>query len=115
MHTEVDVLNPNHTLLPGLYAQATITLEKKNNALVVPVQALNQGDQNTVYVVNSSNKVEVRPVTLGIQTADDAEILSGLKEGESIVVSDRSGLKAGQEVQPKIIQPAGDQGQQQKK
>ena len=115
MHTEVDVLNPNHTLLPGLYAQATITLEKKNNALVVPIQALNQGDQNTVYVVNSSNKVEVRPVALGIQTADDAEVLSGLKEGESIVMSDRSGLKAGQEVQPKIIQPAGDQGQQEKK
>ncbi|HEV8415793.1 MAG TPA: efflux RND transporter periplasmic adaptor subunit [Bryobacteraceae bacterium] len=115
MHTEVDVLNPNHTLLPGLYAQATITLEKKNNTLVVPIQAVNQGDQNTVYVVNSSNKIEVRPVTLGIQTADDAEILSGLKEGESIVISDRSGLKAGQEVQPKIIEPAGDQGQQQKK
>ena len=36
MHTEVDVPNPNRVLVPGLYAEATITLEKKNNALAVP-------------------------------------------------------------------------------
>ena len=115
MHTEVDVLNPNRILLPGLYAEATITLEKKDNTLVVPVQAVSQGNQNTVYVVNSSNKIEVRTVKLGIQTADDAEVLSGLNEGESIVVSDRSGLKAGQDVQPKVIESVGYQGQEQKK
>ncbi len=114
MHTEVDVLNPNRILLPGLYAEATITLEKKDNTLVIPVQAVSQGDQNTVYVVNSSNKIEVRTVKLGIQTADDAEVLSGLNEGESIVVSDRSGLKAGQDVQPKVIESVGYQGQEQK-
>ena len=104
MHTEVDVMNPNRVLLPGLYAEATITLEKKNNAVAVPLQAVDQGDRSTVYVVTPANKIEVRPVTLGIQTATDAEVLSGLKEGESIVVSDRSGLKAGQSVQPKVIE-----------
>jgi RND family efflux transporter MFP subunit len=103
MHTEVDISNPNRALVPGLYAEATITLEKKDKAPAVPLQAVNQGEQNTVYVVNASNKIEIRPVTLGIQTADTAEVLSGVKEGESIVVSDRSGLKAGQEVQPKQI------------
>ena len=51
MHTEVDVQNPGRVLLPGLYAEATITLEKKANALAVPIQAVNQGDRNTVYVV----------------------------------------------------------------
>jgi RND family efflux transporter MFP subunit len=103
MHTEVDVLNPNHVLLPGLYAEATIQLEHRSNALAVPLEAVNQGDHDTVYVVTPSNKIEVRPVSLGIQTATDAEILSGLMEGEMVVVSDRSGLKAGQEVQPKMI------------
>ena len=39
MHTEVDVPNPAHVLMPGLYAEATLTLEHKNNALVVPLQA----------------------------------------------------------------------------
>ena len=70
---------------------------------------MNQGERNTVYVVTPSNTIEVRPVTLGIQTATDVEILSGLKFGESIVASDRSGLKSGQQVQPKMIELTGDQ------
>ena len=102
-------------MLPGLYAEATITLEKKNNTLAVPLQAVNQGDQNTVYVVNSSNKIEVRPITIGIQTASDAEVLSGLQEGDSIVVSDRSGLKAGQDVMPKTVDMTGSTGQEETK
>ena len=113
MHTEVDVENPSRVLVPGLYAEATITLEKKDNALSVPLQAVDQGDQNTVYVVNASNKIEIRKVTLGIQTANDAEVLLGVEEGESIVVSDRSSLKAGQEVVPKMVQLS--QGQEQAK
>jgi RND family efflux transporter MFP subunit len=115
MHTEVDVQNTGRVLLPGLYAEATLTLDTKINALAVPIQAVNQGDRNTVYVVNSLNKIEVRPVTLGIQTATDAEVLSGLEEGESIVVSDRSGLKAGQDVQPKVIELVQYQAEEQTK
>ena len=42
-------------------------------------------------------------VKLGLQTANDAEILSGLNEGEQVVVSDRSGLKAGEKVHPQAV------------
>jgi len=103
MHTEVDIPNPQRVLVPGVYAEATITLEHKNSALAVPVQAVSQGEKNTVYVVNQSHQIEVRPVTLGIQSATDAEVLSGLKEGELVVVGDRSSLKPGQQVEPKNI------------
>jgi RND family efflux transporter MFP subunit len=103
MHTEVDMQNPGRILLPGLYAEATITLEKKDQALAVPLQAVDQENNRAeVYVVDASNKIETRQVTLGIQTATDAEVISGLQEGEQVVVSDRSGLKAGQPVQPKL-------------
>lgn len=112
MHTEVDVPNPQRLLVPGLYAEATLVLERKNNALAVPIQAVDLGEKNTVDVVTEGNKIEIRPVTLGIQTATDAEILSGLKEGEIVVVSDRSGLKAGQLVQPKMIELVGVPGQE---
>ena len=115
MHTEVDVPNPDRVLLPGLYAQATVALERKPNALTVPLQAVNQGERNTVYVIGPSHAIEIRPVTLGIQTATDAEVVSGLKEGEQIVVSDRGSLKAGQQVLPKMIDLAGDQGQGEEK
>lgn len=104
MHTEVDVENPQRVLLPGLYADATIQLEHKQDALAVPLQAVDHtATGTTVLVVDASNKVEIRPVVLGIQTATDAEVLSGLKEGDMVVVSDRSSLKAGQVVQPKVL------------
>ncbi len=115
MHTEVDVPNPNRVLVPGLYAEANITLERQVNALSVPLQAVTQGAANTVYVVTPSNKIEIRTVKIGIQTADDVQILSGLEENESIVVSDRSSLKEGEEVVPKTVELLGSQGQEQAK
>jgi RND family efflux transporter MFP subunit len=105
MHTEVDVLNPNRVLLPGLYADATITLEKKENALAVPLQAVDHnGDSTNVDVVDPANRIQIRPVVLGIQTASLAEVVSGLEEGDQVVVSDRSSLKAGQVVRPQMIE-----------
>ena len=116
MHTEVDVPNPNRVLLPGLYAQATITLEHKANAISLPLQALNQANnQTTVDVVDESNKIVIRPVVVGIQTETDAEIVSGLQVGEMVVVSDRSSLRAGEEVRPKMTDLVQYQGQEDQK
>jgi RND family efflux transporter MFP subunit len=105
MHTEVDVPNPQRVLLPGLYADATIQLEHKQDALAVPLQAVDRTTSGTtVDVIDASSKMEIRSVVLGIQTATDAEVLSGLKEGDVVAVSDRSSLKAGQLVRPKVIE-----------
>ena len=59
-----------------------------------------QGDKTVVDVVSPSGKIEVRPVSLGIQTASEAEVLAGLRDGEMVVVSDRSSLKPGLHVVP---------------
>ena len=115
MHTEVDVPNPSRILIPGVYAEATITLDQKAAALAVPLQAVDhQGDKTVVDVVSPSGKIEVRPVTLGIQTASEAEVLSGLQDGEMVVVSDRSGLKPGEEVRPRVIELVEYQSQEDK-
>ncbi|HEV8040335.1 MAG TPA: efflux RND transporter periplasmic adaptor subunit [Bryobacteraceae bacterium] len=116
MHTEVDVPNPNGVLVKGLYAEATIALETKNNILSVPLQAIDHnGDRITVFVVSEANKLETRTVVLGIQTSTDAEVLSGLEEGQLVVVSDRSSLKEGEEVQPKVIELVNYPNQEEKK
>jgi RND family efflux transporter MFP subunit len=105
MHTEVDVRNPNHVLVPGLYAEADLTLEHREDIPTIPLQAVNhEGEKNTVYVVTRNHEIEDRPITLGLQTANDAEVVSGLAEGEQVVVSDRSGLKPGETVQPTVVQ-----------
>ena len=105
MHTEVDVKNTDRSLVPGLYAIADLTLEQREDIPTIPLQAVNhEGEKNTVFVVNRSNEIEDRPVTLGLQTATDAEVVAGLREGEQIVISDRSGLKAGGKVVPQDVQ-----------
>ena len=105
MHTEVDVLNPDRLLMPGLYADADLTLEHKEDIPTVPLQALNhEGDKTTVLVVNANGEIEDRQVSLGIQTASDAEVVAGLSEGEQVVVSDRGGLKPGEKVHAQIVQ-----------
>jgi RND family efflux transporter MFP subunit len=99
MHTEVDVPNPERVMMPGLYAEAEVGLDQKDNVPTVPLQAVShQGNKTSVLVVNRDGEVEERAVELGLQTTTDAEVLSGLNEGEQVVLSDRSGLKAGQKV-----------------
>jgi len=104
MHTEVDVPNPNRVLIEGMYAEATLRLDRKNAALAVPLQAVDhQGDRTVLVVVTPSNKIEERTATLGLQNASYAEVLSGLTDGEQVVVSDRGALKSGELVRPKTV------------
>lgn len=104
MHTEVDVPNPQRILLPGLYAEADLALDRKENVPTVPIQALNhEHDKTTVFLVNHDGQLEDRTVQVGLETSSDAEIVSGLHEGEQVVVSDRSGLKAGEKVHPQAV------------
>ena len=105
MHTEVDVENKNGLLVPGLYAEATLSLEKLDKSPSVPLQAVDhEGNTTTVDVVGSDGKIQICRVNLGVQTATDAAVLSGVTPGQMVVVSDRSGLKAGQQVSPKEVQ-----------
>jgi RND family efflux transporter MFP subunit len=104
MHTEVDVLNPERVLMPGLYAEAEVGLDEKENVPTIPLQALShEGNKTTVFVVNRDGELDNRAVQVGLQTTSDAEISSGLNEGEQVVVSDRSGLKPGQKVHPQAV------------
>jgi len=113
MHTEVDVPNPDRILIPGVYAEASLTLEKKNNVCAVPLQAVSIiGSQGSVYLVNNADEIENRSVTLGMRTPTEIEIESGLQEGDQVVTSDRSQLKVGQKVQPQAVEGVENQEQE---
>lgn len=112
MQTEIDVPNPKSELVPGMYAYASLTLERKNNVLTVPVQALDrQEDHVTVMRVDKQGKIERVPVQLGLETPDRAEIVSGLNVGDAVVVSARSQLREGELVQTKQIDLTAPQGE----
>jgi RND family efflux transporter MFP subunit len=104
MHTEVDVRNPNRVLVPGLYAEATLTLEHRSDIPTVPVQALNhEGGKTTVFVVDPDGRLQNRTVETGLTTSSYAEVVSGLKDGEEVVVGGTSGLRDGERVQAKVV------------
>jgi RND family efflux transporter MFP subunit len=105
MHTEVQVPNPKYVLVPGMYASVKIPLRSASNVLSVPIQAVQSSGsgQGAVLLVNSSNRVEKRDVKLGIQTATEAEILSGLNENDLVIFGEQNQFKAGELVTPQIV------------
>ncbi len=103
METEIDVPNHGLMLMPGMYAEVTLVLEKRDGAIAVPITALQrEGDTATVLVVTAANRVETRKLETGLETARDVEVKSGLRDGDMVVVGNRAVLKNGEEVKPKI-------------
>jgi len=86
-----DVANPDKLLRFGMTAQVSIVLESAQDVLLVPAQVLvekrgaNAGYQVPVKV---NERIEYRPVTVGINNKIVAQILSGLNEGEEIVIGE---------------------------
>jgi RND family efflux transporter MFP subunit len=104
METEVDIPNPDYSLIPGMYASVTLPVERKANALVVPITAIaRKGDSASAYVVNKGGIIEDRAVKLGLESPFKVEILSGVNEGDMLFIGNRSGVKPGQHVTPKIV------------
>jgi RND family efflux transporter MFP subunit len=110
MKTEVDVPNPSLVLVPGMYAEVDLVTEQRKNVLAVPVEAVDgSGSSARVFTVQPSGAIQIVPVQLGIETAQQIEIRSGdLKDGEDVVVGSRAGMKDGTKVQPKVIRLASD-------
>ena len=107
MHVEVDVPNPNLELVPGMYADASIVLAEAKNVLVVPVEALDRAETSVhVLWVNHEGRLEPRNVAIGLETGDRVEIASGLAADDLVVVGNRSQLKAGTLVSPKVTATA---------
>lgn len=99
---EIDVPNPNYRLQPGMYADVHLNANAVPNALTIPIQAVRRTDSGaSVLAVDSQNKVEVRDVKLGIENPSRVEIISGLKEGDQVIVGNLGRYQAGELVQPK--------------
>lgn len=98
MEAQVDVPNPDWTITPGMYAVANFRLESRTDVLVAPVQAVKSGSSPSVFVVNDKNQLEKRDVGIGLQTADQVEITSGLNENDRLVIGNTGELREGMRV-----------------
>ncbi|MBS0483937.1 MAG: efflux RND transporter periplasmic adaptor subunit, partial [Proteobacteria bacterium] len=98
---EVDFLQtPAEVLLVGYSADVEVILQRKDDVLRVPTQAIRQN--NKVWVVDSHNRLVEQPVETGLSNWSFTEVRSGLKAGDQVLIAfDKDGIKAGAAVQPK--------------
>ena len=99
---EIEVANPpNNPLRGGMHAKAIFIFDNNRRGMVLPRKAITGSVQDAkVYVVEDSI-ARIRPVRLGLIQSDRVEVVSGVKEGETIVVSGQLNLTDGAKVVPK--------------
>jgi RND family efflux transporter MFP subunit len=101
MLVEMEVPNPSLELVPGMYATVMLKVDERPHALAIPVEAVPPGGKS-VLLVNGAHEVEVRPVTLGIETATHYEVLAGLSEGDLVMIGNPAQLAVGRKVEPRV-------------
>jgi len=99
LQTEIHLPNKERSILPGMYVQVKLSLEREEPAIVIPartVAILNKGPH--VVTVESDNTIRLRPVTLGRDFGTEIEVASGLTGTEKLVANPSDAFKDGQAV-----------------
>ncbi len=105
METEIDVENKDLSLTPGMYANTTLELERREHVLTIPVQAVvGNGNQSSVFIVDGRDHVQLRNVTLGLQGSSLVEVKAGLEEGDRVITGGQSNYQVDETVKPKLEQ-----------
>ncbi len=101
--------NPNHLLLPGMFANAQIVQGVIPNAYLIPQAALTRTPtgQAMAMIVNAKGQVEPRPVTTVATQGKDWIVTEGLKAGDKVIVDGIAKVKPEQAVVAKPYQPQG--------
>jgi membrane fusion protein, multidrug efflux system len=96
---EIDVPNPEGRLYAGMYAHAKLALKNPAPALLVPDNSILIDSRGVrVLVVDASNKIRVKPVTLGRDFGTKSEILGGLEATDRVVQNPTEALQEGMAV-----------------
>jgi len=91
--------NSDHKLWPGQFVRVTLKLTTQHDAVVVPNEAVQPGQNGSfVYVVKQDKSVENRNVTTGARVDQDLVIESGLQPGETVVTEGQLRLAPGSKV-----------------
>jgi RND family efflux transporter MFP subunit len=96
---EVEIQNAQARLKPGMYARVDFTVERRDNTLVVPANALVdvQGKRG-VFRPAEGNIAKFQPISLGLVDEQRAEIVAGLAEGDQVVTTGAAALREGDKI-----------------
>ena len=91
---EIEIPNADYRLKPGMYARISLTVEERKNTLVAPKNAvIDFESKRGVWMPNDERRAQFVPVTLGIESPDQVEILGGLKEGDRFVTTGAAAVR----------------------
>jgi len=92
MLTETQMANPGMKLQPGMLVNARIAIEKKNDVLLIPVEALVKEKTNSFVFIFNDGKIKKAPVQVGFNDGTNVEIVAGIKQADLAVVPGQQAL-----------------------
>ncbi len=104
LRTEIDITNSDAALRSGMFASASILLDKRDAVLTLPLAAIIRDGNAAFCCVVVAGKIERKPLELGLRSGDDVEVMGGLNETDQVVLARAAGLQVGQEVS--VITPS---------
>ncbi|QOY89034.1 efflux RND transporter periplasmic adaptor subunit [Paludibaculum fermentans] len=100
--------NAGRHLWPGAFVRVRLRLSTRKNALIVPAQAIQEGqDGQFVYIATDKMTVEQRPVKVGSRSGQDMVIDQGVEAGEKVVVEGQLRLAPGMKIRVREGRPGG--------
>lgn len=107
MSAQLDVPNPGYAIKPGMFAEVNFRFESAASALVAPIMALDGAGETRQAIRIVNGVLSPVSVKVGPESAEFVTILSGLAEGDLLVLSGRAQLRAGATVTPKLVNTPG--------
>jgi membrane fusion protein (multidrug efflux system) len=90
---EISIANPDYRLKPGMFAKVALLLEQRQEAVVIPRDAVQISQKGSAVFVVKDGKAHRQDVVTGLQTDTQVEVLNGLDLGTEIVLAGHQGLK----------------------
>lgn len=102
MEVQIDIPNADFSITPGLYAIASFPLERAQDSLSLPVQAIRTPDNPSVLVISPDGVLEKRAIKVGLETPTAVQVLDGIADTDWVVQGNSSELEPGMKVTPKL-------------
>jgi multidrug efflux pump subunit AcrA (membrane-fusion protein) len=103
MRTEIDLSNPEERLYPGMYAEVSLEMNRRPDALTVPAAAVGADSVgNFVYTVTDS-RITRLPIDTGLTDSGRTEVTGGLSKDTPVVTTFRGAPPPGTAVRPPVV------------
>jgi RND family efflux transporter MFP subunit len=105
IEVEIEISNSDHLIKPGMFPKVRLLIQH-DNILLIPEEAVMEREGEKQVFVVRNDIVHLQKISTGLERGELVEVLSGLKEGEVVVISGQSNLEDGD----KVVAKEGEQG-----